>query len=163
MWRSAAPANCWRRPERPDDHRRLLALYGAAGKRRRRVEKRPRTVAGRSHQQPDRGRVAHAGAAAGRFYSRRHTRLSLYKRIASAKNDGELDGREGRADRPLRSTADAARNLLQCAALRLHAQKLGIKRIESNERGGFIEFGDNNRVDPGYLIGCCRAIRRFTA
>jgi transcription-repair coupling factor (superfamily II helicase) len=48
---------------------------------------------------------------------------------------------------------DAARNLLQCAALRLHAQKLGIKRIESNERGGFIEFGDNNRVDPGYLIG----------
>ncbi|MCX2958549.1 MAG: hypothetical protein N6V49_07155, partial [Serratia symbiotica] len=48
---------------------------------------------------------------------------------------------------------EPARNLLQSAALRQHAQMLGIKRIEGNEHGGFIEFGDNNCVDPGYLIG----------
>ncbi|HGM5288854.1 transcription-repair coupling factor [Serratia ureilytica] len=82
-----------------------------------------------------------------------NTRLSLYKRIASAKNDGELDELKVELIDRFGQLPDAARNLLQCAALRLHAQKLGIKRIESNERGGFIEFGDNNRVDPGYLIG----------
>ncbi|MGK2696637.1 transcription-repair coupling factor [Serratia surfactantfaciens] len=82
-----------------------------------------------------------------------NTRLSLYKRIASAKNEGELDELKVELIDRFGQLPDAARNLLQCAALRLHAQKLGIKRIESNERGGFIEFGDNNRVDPGYLIG----------
>lgn len=82
-----------------------------------------------------------------------NTRLSLYKRIASAKSDGELDELKVELIDRFGQLPDAARNLLQCAALRLHAQKLGIKRIESNERGGFIEFGDNNRVDPGYLIG----------
>ncbi len=82
-----------------------------------------------------------------------NTRLSLYKRIASAKNDGELDELKVELIDRFGQLPDAARNLLQCAALRLHAQRLGIKRIESNERGGFIEFGDNNRVDPGYLIG----------
>lgn len=82
-----------------------------------------------------------------------NTRLSLYKRIASAKRDGELDELKVELIDRFGQLPDAARNLLQCAALRLHAQKLGIKRIESNERGGFIEFGDNNRVDPGYLIG----------
>lgn len=46
-----------------------------------------------------------------------------------------------------------ARYLLHTAELRQQAQKLGIKRIEGNERGGFIEFGENNKVDPVYLIG----------
>jgi transcription-repair coupling factor (superfamily II helicase) len=48
---------------------------------------------------------------------------------------------------------DGARNLLLIAVLRLKAKALGIKRIEGNERGGFVEFSEKNRVNPGYLIG----------
>ncbi|MDN6653925.1 MAG: hypothetical protein L0K83_07445, partial [Lactobacillus sp.] len=48
---------------------------------------------------------------------------------------------------------DAARNLLQSAKLRLDAMELGIRRIEGNDKGGFIEFGDKNHVDPMFLIG----------
>ncbi|GAB7205364.1 hypothetical protein OS21_18550 [Dickeya oryzae] len=47
---------------------------------------------------------------------------------------------------------DAARHLLQVAALRQQAQALGIKRIEGNDKGGFIEFSQHNRVDPTHLI-----------
>ncbi|MFP1724658.1 transcription-repair coupling factor [Lonsdalea quercina] len=82
-----------------------------------------------------------------------NTRLSFYKRIASAHGDGELtDLRAELIDRfgPL---PDAARNLLQIAALRQQAQALGIKRIEGHDKGGFIEFSQNNRVEPSHLIG----------
>ncbi|MCX2956702.1 MAG: hypothetical protein K7J15_02885, partial [Candidatus Regiella insecticola] len=47
---------------------------------------------------------------------------------------------------------DATNYLLQTASLRKRAQKLGIRRIESNEQGGFIEFDINHQVDPAYLI-----------
>ncbi|MFP1915172.1 transcription-repair coupling factor [Lonsdalea quercina] len=82
-----------------------------------------------------------------------NTRLSFYKRIASAHGDSELtDLRAELIDRfgPL---PDAARNLLQIAALRQQAQALGIKRIEGHDKGGFIEFSQNNRVEPSHLIG----------
>ncbi len=82
-----------------------------------------------------------------------NTRLSFYKRIASAKNEGELEELKVELIDRFGLLPDAARNLLQSAAMRQQAQILGIKRIEGNERGGFIEFGDKNRVDPGYLIG----------
>ncbi|WP_447880533.1 transcription-repair coupling factor [Serratia fonticola] len=82
-----------------------------------------------------------------------NTRLSFYKRIASAKNEGELEELKVELIDRFGLLPDAARNLLQSAAMRQQAQILGIKRIEGNERGGFIEFGEKNRVDPGYLIG----------
>ncbi len=53
------------------------------------------------------------------------------RRIASAKRDGELDELKVELIDRFGQLPDAARNLLQCAALRLHAQKLGIKRIEA--------------------------------
>lgn len=80
-------------------------------------------------------------------------RLSFYKRIASARDDVELDELKVELIDRFGLLPDAARFLLQTASLRQHAQKLGIKRIEGNERGGFIEFGEKNKVDPVYLIG----------
>jgi transcription-repair coupling factor (superfamily II helicase) len=82
-----------------------------------------------------------------------NTRLSFYKRIASAKQAGELEEIKVELIDRFGLLPDAARNLLDIAALRLAAQALGIRRIEGNERGGFIEFGEQNRVDPAYLIG----------
>ncbi|SLM63665.1 MULTISPECIES: transcription-repair coupling factor [Dickeya] len=81
-----------------------------------------------------------------------NTRLSFYKRIASAKNPGELDELKVELIDRFGTLPDAARHLLQVAALRQQAQSLGIKRIEGNDKGGFIEFGPHNRVDPTYLI-----------
>ncbi|WP_173361605.1 transcription-repair coupling factor [Pectobacterium atrosepticum] len=82
-----------------------------------------------------------------------NTRLSLYKRIASAKTLAELDELKVELIDRFGLLPDASRHLLQIAALRQQAQVLGIRRIEGNEKGGFIEFGEQNRVDPSHLIG----------
>ena len=48
---------------------------------------------------------------------------------------------------------DPARNLLDIARLRQQAQKLGIRKLEGNEKGGVIEFAEKNHVNPMWLIG----------
>lgn len=79
-------------------------------------------------------------------------RLSFYKRIASAHNEDELnDLRTELVDR-FGTLPDAGRFLLASAAIRLEAEKLGIKRIEAHEQGGFIEFGEKHKVSPNFLI-----------
>ncbi|KFF65078.1 transcription-repair coupling factor [Pectobacterium brasiliense] len=82
-----------------------------------------------------------------------NTRLSLYKRIASAKTTAELDELKVELIDRFGLLPDASRYLLQIAALRQQAQALGIRRIEGNEKGGFIEFSEQNHVDPSHLIG----------
>ncbi|KHN50663.1 transcription-repair coupling factor [Pectobacterium fontis] len=82
-----------------------------------------------------------------------NTRLSLYKRIASAKTADELDELKVELIDRFGLLPDSSRYLLQIAALRQQAQALGIRRIEGNEKGGFIEFSEQNRVDPSHLIG----------
>lgn len=81
-----------------------------------------------------------------------NTRLSLYKRIASADKEGELDELKVELIDRFGQLPDAARNLLDIAALRLTAKKIGIRRIEASEKGGFIEFAAKNKVDPGWMI-----------
>lgn len=80
-------------------------------------------------------------------------RLSFYKRIASAKNASELAELKVELIDRFGTLPDPGRHLLQSAAIRLLARKLGIKRIEAHEKGGFIEFSEENKVDPTYLIG----------
>ncbi|TCV98266.1 transcription-repair coupling factor [Biostraticola tofi] len=82
-----------------------------------------------------------------------NTRLSFYKRIASAADAREIDDIKVELIDRFGKLPDPARHLLDITVLRQQAQALGIKRIEGNEKGGFIEFSDHNRVDPGYLIG----------
>ncbi|PHM68696.1 transcription-repair coupling factor [Xenorhabdus sp. KJ12.1] len=81
-----------------------------------------------------------------------NTRLSFYKRIASAQNDNELTELKVELIDRFGMLPDPGRHLLQSASIRLTAQNLGIKRIEAHEKGGFIEFSQNNKVDPHYLI-----------
>ncbi|WP_368928856.1 transcription-repair coupling factor [Mixta calida] len=82
-----------------------------------------------------------------------NTRLSFYKRIASADDSRELDDLKVELIDRFGNLPDAARNLLDIAALRLTAQQLGVRRIEASEKGGFIEFAEKNKVDPAWLIG----------
>lgn len=82
-----------------------------------------------------------------------NTRLSFYKRIASAAAEEELDELKVELIDRFGLLPDAARNLLQTASMRLRAKSLGIRRIEGHEKGGFVEFSDSNHVDPAFLIG----------
>lgn len=81
-----------------------------------------------------------------------NTRLSFYKRIASTKEAAELDEIKIELIDRFGPLPDPARYLLKIAALRQQAQYLGIKKIEGHQRGGFIEFTTQHRVDPGLLI-----------
>ncbi|SFM92255.1 transcription-repair coupling factor [Izhakiella capsodis] len=81
-----------------------------------------------------------------------NTRLSLYKRIASAATEAELNELKVELIDRFGTLPDAARNLLDSAALRLTARRIGIRRIEASDKGGYIEFADKNHVDPGWLI-----------
>ncbi|KQN56985.1 transcription-repair coupling factor [Erwinia sp. Leaf53] len=82
-----------------------------------------------------------------------NTRLSFYKRIASAQQAGELDDLKVELIDRFGLLPDAARNLLDIAGLRLAAKALGIRKLEASEKGGYIEFAEKNKVDPMWLIG----------
>ena len=82
-----------------------------------------------------------------------NTRLSFYKRIASAKKPAELDEIKVELIDRFGLLPDAARNLLDIARLRQQAQKMGIRKIEAHDKGGVIEFAEKNHVDPVWLIG----------
>lgn len=82
-----------------------------------------------------------------------NTRLSLYKRIASADDEAELQELKVEMIDRFGLLPDAARNLLDIAALRRAAQTLGIRKIEVSDKGGFFDFAPQNSVDPAWLIG----------
>ncbi|MBJ3815467.1 transcription-repair coupling factor [Shimwellia pseudoproteus] len=82
-----------------------------------------------------------------------NTRLSLYKRIASARNGDELDEIKTELIDRFGLLPDPARTLLEVAALRQQARRLGIRKIEGHDKGGVIEFSEKNHVDPVWLIG----------
>jgi transcription-repair coupling factor (superfamily II helicase) len=82
-----------------------------------------------------------------------NTRLSLYKRVASAADEQDLAELKVEMIDRFGKLPDAARNLLDIAGLRRVARELGIRKIEASEKGGFFEFAPQNQVDPGWLIG----------
>ena len=88
-------------------------------------------------------------------------RLSIYKRIASTADADELEDlrielvdRFGLLPKP-------AQNLLHVAGLRQQATPLGIKRIEVSERAGYIDFAEQTRVSPTYLVGLLQSQPRI--
>lgn len=80
------------------------------------------------------------------------TRLSFYKRIASAQQQGELDDMRSELVDRFGTLPDAARHLLTLTALRLTISPLGVRRIEANEKGAVIEFNPVNRLNADWLI-----------
>ncbi len=81
-----------------------------------------------------------------------HTRLILYKRIASAKTDEALRDLQVEMIDRFGLLPQPVKNLFAVASLRLRAAKLGISRLEFGEHGGRIEFREQPAVDPGALI-----------
>lgn len=81
------------------------------------------------------------------------TRLTLYKRIANAKNNPELDTiKEEMIDR-FGLLPDSSKNLFKITELRLKAEPLGIRKITAGTFAGTIEFNDKPNIDPKIIIG----------
>ncbi|RUO25961.1 transcription-repair coupling factor [Aliidiomarina minuta] len=80
-------------------------------------------------------------------------RLSLYKRIAGAKSESELEDLQIEMIDRFGLLPDSAKNLIRISELRLLAEPLGIRKIELGPAGGHIEFGSQTQVDPGTIIG----------
>ncbi len=81
-----------------------------------------------------------------------HTRLIMYKRIASAENIERLqDLRVEMIDR-FGLLPDAAKTLFEVTELKLKAAPLGIRKADIGPKGGRIEFRDQADVDPSCIV-----------
>jgi transcription-repair coupling factor (superfamily II helicase) len=81
-----------------------------------------------------------------------HTRLVLYKRIAHAKDDQELEQLQVEMIDRFGLMPQAVKNLFQLSELKLIAQQIGIKKIVSGPHGGRIEFNERPNINPVDII-----------
>ncbi len=81
-----------------------------------------------------------------------HERLVLYKRIASAKTDTELDELKVEMIDRFGLLPEPVHNLFYTASMRILAEQLGIQKIDLGNQGGHILFGDSPNVDTGQII-----------
>lgn len=81
-----------------------------------------------------------------------HTRLLMYKRIASATGPEELDALQVEMIDRFGLLPHEVKLLFQQTALRLKAQTFGIRKIDANAQTGRIEFGPDTTVDPLSIV-----------
>ena len=81
-----------------------------------------------------------------------HTRLIMYKRMASARNDEELEELMVEMIDRFGSIPPATRLLFDLTRLKLQATPLGVRKIEAGTTGGRIVFHPEPDVDPGSVI-----------
>jgi transcription-repair coupling factor (superfamily II helicase) len=81
-----------------------------------------------------------------------HTRLTLYKRIASARTDEHLRDLQVEMIDRFGLLPDPAKQLFAIAGLKLMATPLGIRKLDFGANGGRITFRDKPEVDPMAII-----------
>ena len=81
-----------------------------------------------------------------------HTRLVLYKRIASLPDTTCLDEMEIELVDRFGSLPKPTKNLMKLTQLRLRAEALGIKKVLLHAKGGTLEFDATASLDPNKLI-----------
>ncbi len=81
-----------------------------------------------------------------------HTRLVLYKRIASAKNVDTLQDLSVELIDRFGLLPEQTQHLFKIAELKLQAETLGICKIDAGPKGGRFEFVKNPNVNPGKII-----------
>ncbi len=79
-------------------------------------------------------------------------RLSIYKRIASCSSQEEIDELKIELIDRFGLLPQPAQNLIQIARFRLLAKPLGLKRIEIGDKGGFIDFSQETKIDPMFIV-----------
>ena len=81
-----------------------------------------------------------------------HSRLILYKRIASAGDNDSLRELQVEMIDRFGLLPDATKNLFRITAIKLQAQQVGITKIEASESGGKLEFATDTQVEPISLV-----------
>ena len=81
-----------------------------------------------------------------------HTRLIMYKRIASARSDLELEDLMVETIDRFGPMPPAARLLFDVTHLKLQAAPLGVRKIDAGATGGRVLFHPEPDVDPGSVI-----------
>ncbi|QZN82012.1 transcription-repair coupling factor [Stenotrophomonas sp. DR822] len=81
-----------------------------------------------------------------------HTRLTLYKRISSARDSDALRELQVEMIDRFGLLPDAAKNLFAIAELKLQANTLGIRKLDLGENGGRIVFESKPNIDPMAVI-----------
>ncbi|MBE2210297.1 MAG: transcription-repair coupling factor [Xanthomonadaceae bacterium] len=81
-----------------------------------------------------------------------HTRLTLYKRISSAKDAEALRELQVEMIDRFGLLPDPAKHLFAIAELKLEASALGIRKLELGEKGGRVQFEKQPNVDPMSVI-----------
>ena len=81
-----------------------------------------------------------------------HARLILYKRIANAADEEGLKELQVEMIDRFGLLPEPTKNLVRITLLKLHAEKLGIKKVDAGPQGGRIEFAADTCVDPLTLI-----------
>jgi transcription-repair coupling factor (superfamily II helicase) len=81
-----------------------------------------------------------------------HTRLTLYKRIASARSHGDLRDLQVEMIDRFGLLPDSAKQLFAVATLKLMATPLGIRKLDLGAAGGRIVFREKPEIDPMTII-----------
>ncbi len=81
-----------------------------------------------------------------------HTRLILYKRIASIASNKALDEFQVELIDRFGLLPEPVKNLLQLTKIKLRCLLIGINKIDANQQGGRVEFIDKPSVDPMAII-----------
>lgn len=81
-----------------------------------------------------------------------HTRLTLYKRISSARDSDALRELQVEMIDRFGLLPDAAKHLFAIAELKLNASRLGIRKLDLGESGGRIVFESKPDIDPMAVI-----------
>lgn len=81
-----------------------------------------------------------------------HTRLMLYKRIASAESVNQLEELQIETIDRFGLLPEAAKNLFRLTAMRLLAERIGIKKMDIADNAGMIEFYERLNIDPATIL-----------
>lgn len=81
-----------------------------------------------------------------------HTRLVLYKRIASTSREEQLRELQVEMIDRFGLLPEPVKQLFRQTSLRQQAEKLGIERIDIGSAGGRVEFGSNTEIDPMKIV-----------
>jgi len=81
-----------------------------------------------------------------------HTRLTLYKRLASVQNEEELSELQVEMIDRFGLLPDPVKNLIRQTRIRLQAEPMGITKVEASRVGGRLEFAAKTKVDPLTIV-----------
>jgi len=81
-----------------------------------------------------------------------HTRLTLYKRIASTTNESQLEALQIEMIDRFGLLPSATKNLFLQSKLRFEAESLGVSKIDAGASQGRIEFSEDTKVEPLNIV-----------